>query len=129
MNLSLRTLHQVAMYSGDLDRSIEFYRDKLGADFIVKFDPPGLAFFRFGDTRILLEENARRATIYFRVDDISAAAGSLRAKGIEFEQEPEVVYREEEGLFGPVGMEEWMAFFRDPDGNLLAIVSQVVPKA
>ncbi len=32
--------------------------------------------------------------------------------------------QDEAGLFGPPGEEEWMAFFRDPDGNLLAITAR-----
>lgn len=116
------------MYSEDLDRSIAFYRDVLGAQFIAKFDPPGLAFFRFGETRILLEKNAHRATLYFKVDDIADSVASLRAKGIEFETEPRVINRDDEGLFGPAGSEEWMAFFRDPDGNMLALAAQSRPQ-
>ncbi len=128
MNHSLNTIHQIAMHSSDLDRSIAFYRDNLGAHFIAKFDPPGLAFFRFGSTRVLLEKNAHRATLYFRVEDIAESVTSLRAKGIQFDAEPRVIYRDDEGLFGPAGAEEWMAFFRDPDDNVLAIASQALPK-
>ena len=127
MSPSLKTIHQIAVYSSDLERSIAFYRDQLGAQFIAKFDPPGLAFFRFGDTRVLLEKDAHRATLYFRVDDISKSVESLRAKGIQFDAEPSVIYRDEKGLFGPAGAEEWMAFFHDPDGNVLAIASQAPP--
>ena len=127
MSFSLNTIHQMAVHSSDLDRSIAFYRDQLGAHFIAKFDPPGLAFFRFGDTRVLLEKNAHRATLYFRVDDISESFASLRAGGIQFDAEPRVIYRDDQGLFGPAGAEEWMAFFRDPDDNVLAIASQALP--
>ena len=128
MSFSLNTIHQIAVHSSDLDRSIAFYRDHLGAHFIAKFDPPGLAFFRFGDTRVLLEKNAHRATLYFRVDNISKSFASLRAGGIQFDAEPRVIYRDDQGLFGPAGAEEWMAFFHDPDDNVLAIASQVSPK-
>jgi methylmalonyl-CoA/ethylmalonyl-CoA epimerase len=128
MSPSLNTIHQIAVYSSDLDRSIAFYRDHLGAHFIAKFDPPGLAFFRFGNTRVLLEKNAHPATLYFRVEDISESVASLRARGIQFDAEPRVIYRDDEGLFGPAGAEEWMAFFRDPDDNVLAIASQALPK-
>ncbi|MEW5974793.1 MAG: VOC family protein [Acidobacteriota bacterium] len=124
MSTILRGLHQIAVHSSDLDRSIAFYRDQLGAEFIAKFDPPGLAFFRFGETRVLLEKSAARATLYFRVDDIMQAAESLRAKGIRFDAEPQVIHRDDDGLFGPPGAEEWMAFFRDPDDNVLAIAAQ-----
>lgn len=112
------------MFSSDLDRSIAFYRDQLGAQFIAKFDPPGLAFFRFGDTRLLLEKNGRPGTLYFRVDDIAEATAALRLRGVRFDSDPRMIHRDDGGLFGPAGAEEWMAFFRDPDGNVLAIVSQ-----
>ena len=127
MSFSLNTIHQIAVHASDLDRSIAFYRDHLGAHFIAKFDPPGLAFFRFGDTRVLLEKNAHRATLYFRVDEISKSFTSLRAGGIQFDAEPRAIYRDDQGLFGPAGAEEWMAFFRDPDDNVLAIASQALP--
>ena len=127
MSVPLASIHQIAVFSSDLDRSIAFYRDQLGASFIAKFDPPGLAFFRFGATRLLLEKNANPATLYFRVDDIAAQVEELRARGIAFDSEPQVIHRDAEGLFGPPGAEEWMAFFRDPDGNVLALASQASP--
>jgi methylmalonyl-CoA/ethylmalonyl-CoA epimerase len=129
MSSSLNTIHQIAVYSSDLDRSIAFYRDQLGAQFIAKFDPPGLAFFRFGNTRLLLKKDAPRATLYFWVDDISKSFDSLRANGIQFDTEPRVIHRDKDGLFGPPGKEEWMAFFHDPDSNTLAIASQSMPKS
>lgn len=33
-------------------------------------------------------------------------------------------YRDALGQFGAAGEEEWMAFFRDPDGNLPALASR-----
>lgn len=53
-----------------------------------------------------------------------ATFAELRDRGVRFEQEPALVHRDDEGLFGPAGQEEWMAFFRDPDENLLAISSR-----
>ena len=124
----LTTIHQISVFSSDLDRSIAFYRDQLGAQFIARFDPPGLAFFRFGETRLLLEKNGRPATLYFRVDDIAKSAEALRARGIRFDADPRMIHRDDNGLFGPEGAEEWMAFFRDPDNNVLAIASRVPQK-
>ncbi len=40
------TLHQVAIPSRHLDRSVAFYRDTLGAGLIVAFPRHGLALFR-----------------------------------------------------------------------------------
>ena len=120
-------LRQVAQRATDLDRSVAFYRDVLGVELMARFDPPGLAFFRFGDVRLLLEASAPSATLYFGVDDIHATHERLRDRGLAFEQEPQLVHRDDDGLFGPAGEEEWMAFFRDPDGNLLAITARRGP--
>ncbi len=124
VEVRLSRLHQVAQRATDLDRSVEFYRDRLGARLIARFDPPGLAFFEFEGVRLLLEGAAAPATLYFRVDDIDAAYDQLRARGVEFIREPQPVHRDEDGLFGPPGAEEWMAFFHDPDGNVLAIAAR-----
>ncbi len=122
--MKLDAIHQVAAHSDDLDRSIRFYRDVLGARFIARFEPPGLAFFAFGSTRLLLEKNARPATLYFRVSDIHAAHRELVARGVEFTREPHLIHRDADGQFGPAGAEEWMAFFADPDGNVLALAAR-----
>lgn len=120
----IRGIRQVAQRARDLDRAVEFYRDTLGASFIARFDPPGLAFFQFEGVRLLLEASAPSAALYFAVDDIEASSEELRDRGVVFEQEPRLVHRDDEGTFGTAGEEEWMAFFRDPDGNLLAIASR-----
>lgn len=127
-DLALGTIHQVSIPSSDIERSVEFYRDRLGAELIAQFDPPGLAFFNFNGVRLLLsgmssETGAGTAALYFRVDDIDAAYQSLLAAGIEFEQGPQMIHRDENGTFGPAGSEEWMAFFKDPDGNTLALAT------
>ncbi len=131
-DLALGTIHQISIPSSDIDRSVEFYRDKLGAELIVKFDPPGLAFFNFNGVRLLLsgmasDTSSGNAALYFRVDDIDTAYQSLSEAGIEFEGEPQMIHRDAEGTFGAAGNEEWMAFFQDPDGNTLALASQKIP--
>lgn len=122
--LGIGPLHQVAQKASDLRRSVGFYRDVLGLELIATFDPPGLAFFRIGDARLMLEGSAPSATLYLRVDDIGATVDELRRRGVAFEDEPRVIFRDDEGRFGAPGQEEWMAFFRDPDGNLLALASR-----
>lgn len=108
-----------------------FYRDVLGLPLIASFDPPGLAFFKAGDVRLSIQKGdkleARSSVIYFRVPDIDIAARSLKERSIEIEQEPEVVFRDDQGQFGETGEEEWMTFFRDPDGHLLAFASRKKP--
>jgi len=122
--LRLGPLHKVAQKADDLDASIAFYNGVLGLELIARFDPPGLAFVRLGDTRILLERGASPATLYLRVGDLQAAYATLQGRGVVFEDEPHMIHRDDEGIFGPAGEEEWMTFFRDPAGNLLALASR-----
>lgn len=112
-------LAQVALRATDLDRAVAFYRDVLGAPFLAKFDPPGLAFFDLGGTRLLLEAAAPPSLLYWRVDSIEAACAELQAKGIALVEEPHMIFRDDAGQFGPPGMEVWMAAFHDSEGNLV----------
>ena len=130
--MKLQGLHQVALRAADLDASVAFYRDVLGADFIARFDPPGLAFFALGGpdgdgVRLMLEGNAPPGTVYFRVDDIDAVVAELAAKGVTFDSGPALIHRDDDGTFGPPGGEEWMAFFKDPGGNTIALAVRKPP--
>ncbi len=131
MNSKIEGLHQVAITTADLARSTSFYGEVLGLPHIATFDPPGLAFFRMGDVRLSIQKvkevEATSSVIYLRVQDINAATESLKKQSIELEREPEVVFRDDQGQFGGAGEEEWMAFFRDPDGHLLAFASRTKP--
>ena len=40
-----------------------------------------------------------------------------------------LIHRDDDGVFGPPGTEEWMALFRDPDGNALALASRIARPA
>ena len=122
--MQIAKLHQVAAFARDLDEAVTFYRDTLGAKHIATCDPPGLAFFSLLGVRLLLEKAVSKATLYFWVDDIDASHQELLARGVPFEQEPHLIHRDADGTFGPVGSEEWMAFFRDPSGNLLALTTR-----
>ncbi|MEP0320646.1 VOC family protein [Bauldia litoralis] len=118
-------LHQVALLANDLDTAVDFYRNVLGVTYIDRFDPPGLAFFDLGNgLRLLLSATASEATLYFSVDNISKAVRTLSGRGVSFLQKPAMVHRDDEGRLGKKGVEEWMAFFRDPSGNLLALVAR-----
>ena len=127
--MKLERIHQIAVFARDLDEAISFYRDTLGATYLTKFDPPGLVFFDFGGTRVLLEKTGPKASVYFRVDDIHAAHQELSEKGVKFIAEPHMIFRDDSGMFGTAGEEEWMAFFSDPSDNILALASRVIKKA
>ena len=126
--MELSKIHQIAVYAQDLDEARQFYTDTLGAKFLAQYgDPPALLFFDFSGTRILLEKAGRPATLYFWVDDIEATHNELVSKGIVFDGEPHVIYTDNDGTFGRSGDEEWMAFFKDPSGNILALATQKPP--
>ena len=122
--MNLNQIRQISVYAKDLDEAVTFYRDKLGAKFLQKFDPPGLVFFDFSGTRLLLEQNGPKATLYFKVDDIDAAYEELKTKGVNFIEGPHLIFRDDQGMFGEAGEEEWMAFFNDPSGNTLALATR-----
>jgi catechol 2,3-dioxygenase-like lactoylglutathione lyase family enzyme len=121
---------QIAMTVGDLPRAVAFYRDRLGMRFLFEA-PPAMAFFDCSGVRLMLSlpEQAGAAAgqqfgaiIYYAVDDIQQAAQALAARGVLFEQPPHLVAR-------LAHADLWMAFLRDPDGHLLAIMSEVAHPA
>ena len=122
-------LHQVAQHADDLDRAVAFYTDVLGCELIARFDPPGLAFLRLGGVRLLLDNAAPSALIYLRVDDVRAAADRLRAACVTIDTEPHLIYTDADGTFGEPGWEEWMAFVRDSEGNLVGLASRHAPRS
>ena len=118
------TIHQVSLICKDIAQSRKFYAEVLGAQFIVEFDPPGLLFFRFGSTRLLMDKNGKPGLLYIRVARIDQMVNSLQEKGVEFEIEVQAVFKDDDGLFGKAGDTECMAFFKDPADNTLALVEQ-----
>jgi len=115
-------LRQVAQHADDLARATAFYRDVVGLRHLATFEPPGLVFFDLGDgTRLLLEGGAPPALLYLRVADIAAAQERLIAAGAVFEDDPHLIHRDDDATFGERGVEEWMAFFRDSEGNLVGL--------
>lgn len=124
--MRVHRLAQVAQHAEDLGRAIAFYRDTVGLRFLAVFDPPGLAFFDLGGARLLLERGAPPSLLYLEVAGIVEAYDGLGARGVELVDAPHMIFRDDEGTFGPAGAEEWMAFFRDSEGNLVGLVERRV---
>lgn len=119
-SFSLSTIGQIAISVTDVDRAVAFYRDALGLKLLFQY--PGLSFFDCGGVRLMLSspENGREtcsSVLYFRVPDMQAAFQALAERGVTFEREPHVVARMPDHNL-------WMAFFRDPDRNLLALMCE-----
>ena len=91
---------------------------------VARFDPPGLAFFDLGNTRLLLEKGEQGSLLYLQVDDVKAACTDLAAKGVTIEGEPHVIFDDADGTFGPAGQTEWLGFFRDSENNLVGLMSR-----
>ena len=117
-------LVQIAQRAEDLARATAFYRDLLGAAPVAAYDPPGLVFFDLGGTRLLLDRGAPSALHYFPVDDIDAEVARLRAAGVAVESEPHLIFGHDDDTLGPSGTDEWQAFVRDSEGNLVGLVEQ-----
>ena len=123
MNLSDATIGQLMIPIEDFDRGTAFYRDPLGLPFLFAA-PPQMAFFMCGSVRLLVgvtppgQKAQRGSAIYFQVRDIKSVHASLNAKGVRFLAEPHIVNRTPKS-------ELWLAEFNDPDGNQLALMSDV----
>ena len=120
--VALSQIGQIAVPIRDLERAIRFYRESLGMRFLFQA-PPGLAFFDCNGVRQMLDGPAQAlagqsSVIYFRVPDIVLAHAGLAARGVPFEGPPHLIAKLPDH-------ELWMAFFRDPDGNLLALMAEV----
>ena len=117
----LGDIAQIALAVEDVDRATEFYRDTLGLQHL--FAVPGMTFFDCGGIRLLLGladdgmGESKGAVLYHRVDDMAGTYVALKDRGVEFRGEPQVAHRTEE-------YELWLAFFNDPDGNTLALMSE-----
>jgi methylmalonyl-CoA/ethylmalonyl-CoA epimerase len=121
-NAELGAIGQIGLTVEDLEKATVFYRDILRLKHL--FDaPPAMAFFACGNVRLMLSRPERpgaerfAAAIYFKVDDIQGARDTLVKRGVTFEAEPKLLAKMPDH-------ELWMAFFRDPDRNLLALMCE-----
>jgi methylmalonyl-CoA/ethylmalonyl-CoA epimerase len=118
---ALSTIGQIAIAVTDVDRAARFYRDTLGMKFL--FQVPNMAFFDCDGVRLMISASEKpgetyNSVIYFKVPDIQQAFGTLTARGVVSEREPHLIARMPDH-------DLWMAFFRDPDRHLLALMSEV----
>jgi catechol 2,3-dioxygenase-like lactoylglutathione lyase family enzyme len=122
MPTPITSIGQIAINTRDIPQAVSFYRNALGLDYLFEAGP--LAFFACGDVRLMLskpespEHDHLSSIVYFRVDDIHAARAELVERGVLFEDEPHLIARMPDH-------ELWMTFFRDPDGNMHGLMSEV----
>lgn len=121
--IGISRIGQIAVNAHDVERAAAFYQDTLGLKLLFKAGP-GLAFFDCGGVRLMLtrpekpEFDHPGSILYFAVPDIQAAHASMKEKGVRFEDEPHVIARMPDH-------DLWMTFFRDSEGNLMGLMSEV----
>ena len=112
----------------DMDRAKEFYEGKLGLSRGQDQPDGGTRYMCGGGTQIHIypsPDNAGSSTATLAgwwVGDVETTVDELAGKGVKFEQYGEPFNTNEKGIasFGDyVG-----AWFKDPDGNILAIGNQ-----
>lgn len=121
--LEFLNVGQISRSVKDIKQSEEWYRDVLGLHHLYTFDK--LSFFDCGGTRLMLNQGeelqSAESVIYLRVSNIEGTYEALQAKGIKFINAPHMIHQHDDGT------EEWMAFFEDPEGRPLAVMSSVSP--
>ena len=121
-SFGLRKIGQISVNAHDLKKMTAFYRDTLGMKFL--FEAPNMAFFDCDGVRLMLsapegpEFDHASSVLYFKVPDIRAAHRELVDRSVRFEGEPHLITR-------MPTHELWMAFFRDPEKNVMALMSEV----
>ena len=122
--VSLSQIGQIALTVADVERAVAFYHGALGIKLLFRAGP-SLAFFDCAGVRLMLsgpegdfKPGGGSSVIYFKVPDIRAAFDALRARGVAFTDEPHLIAKMPDH-------ELWMTFFKDPDGNVLALMCEV----
>jgi len=123
MSLRIEEIGQIGLTVADLARSKEFYGDVLGMKFL--FDAGSMAFYQCGTVRLMigLAESGKETPVggtilYFKVTGIEGVCAEVAGKGVELMQGAHLVAR-------MADHELWMAFFKDPDGNVVGLMEEV----
>lgn len=121
MSAKITSIGQIALTVQEMPRAVAFYRDVLGLQYL--FEATGMAFFDCNGVRLMLSisekpDSTYGSIIYYKTDDIEAAAAGMREQGVQFEAPPRMIAKMPDH-------DLWMAFLRDTEGNLLALMSEV----
>jgi catechol 2,3-dioxygenase-like lactoylglutathione lyase family enzyme len=119
--IAITGIGQIAVVCKDVPRATAFYRDALGLPQI--FETGGMAFFQCGEVRLMLslpsssDVDHPGSILYFRTADIVGQVAKLRDGGADVLREPALTHRDSHH-------ELWLAFFRDSEGNTLALMEE-----
>jgi methylmalonyl-CoA/ethylmalonyl-CoA epimerase len=120
--LGIINIGQISIIVHDLQRATAFYRDILGLPLL--FTAGNLAFFDCGGVRLMLgpaetpDLDHPSSILYFRVPEINAAHQRLVEKNVMIVAPPR--------LIAPMPTYDlWMSAFRDSEGNIHQLMSEV----
>jgi catechol 2,3-dioxygenase-like lactoylglutathione lyase family enzyme len=109
----------------DLARAKDFYENTLG--FKAEEENPAGVLYRVGESLVFVYSSqfagtnqATAATL--EVEDLDATVGELRRRGVAFEEYDMPGLKTEDGIAEMEG--ERGAWFKDPDGNIIAVAMQ-----
>lgn len=120
---ALGEIGQIAITVSDVEKALAFYRDTLGLHFLFSAGP-NLAFLQAGSVRLMLSTPqgagavGANSTLYFKTVDLDLSYGVLINRGATAESAPHLIAK-------MADHELWMAFVRDPDGNLVGLMHEL----
>ncbi len=120
---NIHSIGQIAIAVSDIKASLSFYCDVLGLEILFEA-PPNLAFLHCGDIRLMLTtlqgepQDHHTSVIYYKVDHIQDFCSNLTSHDVTITREPELSVKMPDH-------DLWLAFIRDPDQNLIGIMSEI----
>jgi len=121
-SLGITNIGQISIIVKDVERATAFYRDVLGLPLL--FTVPSMAFFDCGGVRLMLgtasspEYDHPSSILYFRIADIQAGYKRLVENNVDIVAPPR--------LIAPMPTHDlWMTAFRDSEGNIHQLMSEV----
>jgi catechol 2,3-dioxygenase-like lactoylglutathione lyase family enzyme len=110
----------------DINVASRFYEGTLGLK-KVHTEEPGVVSYKSGNSTVLVYESRyagtnKATTVTWAVDDVDEIVRSLKSKGVAFEHY-DLPGMARQGDVHATGRTK-AAWFKDPDGNILAIVSR-----
>jgi catechol 2,3-dioxygenase-like lactoylglutathione lyase family enzyme len=124
-SLNLGPIDQIGLTGTNLEESQTFYADILGLRLAADL-PGAMKFFDCDGVNIILFKKDKpqpAGCIYLKVPGepglLQQKVAQLKSHGIKMESDAHIIARNWNGH------DVWMAFFRDPSGNLLALKSDV----
>ena len=122
LNLREAKIGQIAVVCQDVARATAFYRDTLGLQFLFAAGPT-LSFFQCGAVRLMLStsegtgDKTLSSMLYYFVTDIEGTQRDLKAKGVEFLEEPHMIAKMPDH-------DLWLSAFKDSEGNMLGLMEE-----